>query len=151
MGKDLSIRFEGHHLNIRCGIILRYGNETVLEVSRLGLNSVIPGGRIQIGESSRDAALREMKEEMKLSLDEERLSFVTVLENFFVYGKVRVHEIFFVYEYELNEREAAMVKSLDGNMDNESTYFRFSGYNELEELDLLPVKLRDIIRQKPIK
>ena len=148
MAADLSIKVEDFRLNIRCGIILHYGNRTVIEVSRLGLNSVIPGGRIHIGESSKDAALREMREEMSLSLKEDALSFVTVLENFFVYGKVRVHEIFFVYEYTLDENEAAVIKALQGNMDNESTYFRFSGDDELESLNLLPIRLRDIIKQK---
>ena len=143
--RDLSLTVDGFHLNIRVGVILRHGSKTVLEVSRLGLNSVIPGGRIRIGESSRDAILREMREEMSISLDECRLSYVTTLENFFVYNSVKVHELFFVYSYALSDAELEAINSLSGNMDNETTYFKLVCNSEFEKYDLLPVRLRDII------
>ena len=145
MQRDLSFMVDDFHLNVRVGVILRYEDKTVLEVSRLGLNSVIPGGRIRIGESSRDAIIREMREEMNISLDEDRLSYVTTLENFFVYNSVKVHELFFVYSYTVSDAELETINALSGNMDNETTYFKLVNNGELEKYDLLPVRLRDII------
>ena len=145
MQRDLSFMVDDFHLNVRVGVILRYEDKTVLEVSRLGLNSVIPGGRIRIGESSRDAIIREMREEMNISLDEDRLSYVTTLENFFVYNSVKVHELFFVYSYTVSDAELEVINALSGNMDNETTYFKLVNNGELEKYDLLPVRLRDII------
>ena len=145
MQRDLSFMVDDFHLNVRVGVILRYEDKTVLEVSRLGLNSVIPGGRIRIGESSRDAIIREMREEMNISLAEDRLSYVTTLENFFVYNSVKVHELFFVYSYTVSDAELEVINALSGNMDNETTYFKLVNNGELEKYDLLPVRLRDII------
>jgi ADP-ribose pyrophosphatase YjhB (NUDIX family) len=60
------------------------------------------GGGIEFGEHSRDALLREMREE--LGAEVERLELVGVLENVFTYEGARGHEIVFVYDGEFRDR-----------------------------------------------
>ncbi|MFT3691718.1 MAG: NUDIX hydrolase [Kofleriaceae bacterium] len=54
------------------------------------------GGGIEFGETSRDAVVREIREELGIELREPTL--VTVLENLFTYGGQPKHEIVFVYD-----------------------------------------------------
>ena len=60
------------------------------------------GGGIEFGEHSRDALLREMREE--LGAEVEKLELVGVLENVFTYEGARGHEIVFVYDGEFKDR-----------------------------------------------
>ncbi len=145
MAKDLKLMVDNIALNIRTGVIMRYNEEVVVEVSTVGRNSVIPGGRIQINESSKNALKREMQEEMNLNIDLNKLKQVKVFENFFDYDNTQVHEIFFVYEYNLTKTEADVINNLK-NLDNATTYFKMLKHHELEKYNLLPLALCDIIR-----
>ena len=145
MGVDLKVAIGDVRLNVRCGLIMRYGDDVVLEISKVGRNSVIPGGRIQTMESSREAIAREMKEEMGLEIDPTKVRALTVLENFFTYEERGFHEIYFLYEYILSEKEVEAIKALSGNMDNKETYFSFVEAEKVEEYNLLPKALYEYV------
>ena len=60
------------------------------------------GGAINFGERSRDAVLREIREEV--GADVEGLRLIGVLENIFVYEGRQGHEVVFVYDAEFVDR-----------------------------------------------
>jgi 8-oxo-dGTP pyrophosphatase MutT (NUDIX family) len=81
------------------------------------------GGRIKIGESSEEAAIRELLEETGISFAKEDLKFLSVLEYFFFEDKP-VHEINFIYEVETDkipEGEGLVILKLE-EMDNLTVY-----------------------------
>lgn len=145
MASDLKVDIDGIRLNIRSGVIMRYGEQIVVEVSKVGRNSVIPGGRIQINEKSCDGIIREAKEEMGLELDKAKLNYLTTFENMFSCDGKGYHEIYFLYEYELSDKEKEHIENLSGNNDNETTYFTFINHNELESYNLLPLEIHKFI------
>ena len=147
MSNDLKITMGSNVLNIRVGIILRKDNEVVLEISKIGANSAVPGGRIRINENSFEAIIREIKEEMDMDLDKSKVNKVDTYENFFEYDNIKYHEIFFLYEYDLNNEEYDYIKSLGNNKDNITTYFDLVDNSRLEEVDLLPTLLYEVIRK----
>ena len=146
MASDLKVDIDGVRLNIRVGLIMKYGNEVAIEISTVGRNSVIPGGRMKINENSRDALSREINEEMNLNLDKQKLSMIKVFENFFTYEQKDFHEIYFLYEYPLNKNEYDFIKNNVTNKDNSTTFFKFVKSNELEKYNLLPLDLHEIIK-----
>lgn len=146
MASDLKIDIDGVRLNIRAGVIIRHNHDIIVEISKVGRNSVIPGGRLKINEKSSAGLIREIKEEMNFKLDENKLKMVKVFENFFNYEGKDFHEIYFLYEYCLSEEETKMLK-LDTNKDNETTYFKLISKNELEKYNLLPLELHEIIKK----
>ena len=97
---DISVVINNIKLNIRVGVIFKYGNETLIELSKIGSNSVIPGGRIKIGEKSIDAIKREIMEELNFDIGVNKLTFVKIIENFFKLDTNKYHELFFVYNYQ---------------------------------------------------
>lgn len=70
-----------------------------------------PGGGIEFGERSGDAAVREMREELGLELRADDLSLLGVIENLFEYRGEPGHEICFVYEAGVDD---AILDRLDG-------------------------------------
>ena len=145
MASDIKIDIDGIRLNVRVGVIMRFDGQVIIEVSKIGRNSVVPGGRIHINEKSSDALVREIQEEMHIKLDKNKLKQIKVFENFFKYDEQRVHEIYFLYDYSLTPEELKTI-NLEINEDDETTYFKLVSSNELEKYDLMPVTLHDIIR-----
>jgi len=146
--KDLSLIVDDYYLNIRVGIIFKYYDKVLIEIrkDRVG-NSVIPGGRIKIGEDSSNAIVREIKEEMGITLNKEKLVYIKTLENFFIFENRNVHEIFFVYKYFVDEELYEKLNNVKENLDNHITEYIFIDYKEFEKYDLLPLKIRDIIKE----
>ena len=78
------------------------------------------GGGIEFGERSRDALLREIKEEVGAEV--ENLELIGVLENIFTFEGARGHEVVFVYDAQfkdksLYERGELQVREAEINAD----------------------------------
>lgn len=144
MAKDLKIDIDGARLNVRVGAIIRHGEDIIVEISKVGRNSVIPGGRIQINEKSSLALKRELKEELHFDIDASKAKLLKVFENFFTYDDKDFHEIYFLYEYILSEEEFEKL-NLTINYDNSTTYFKYISKFELEKYNLLPLELYEFI------
>lgn len=144
--RDLSIMVDDYRLNIRVGVIFRYHNKSLIEIrkDRVG-NSVIPGGRLKIGEDSASALIREIREEMGITLAKDKLIYNNTLEEFFTFDNVKFHEIFFVYEYPVDDDLYKEIISIEDNLDNHITEYMFVNYDEFDKVNLLPLKIRDII------
>ena len=147
MASDLKIDIDDIRLNVRVGLIIRHNDDIVVEISTEGRNSVIPGGRIKINEQSSDALVREIKEEMNFVLNKDKLKKLDVFENLFSYKNKMFHEIYFLYEYVLDEKEFIQLNCVQSNYDNKTTYFKFISKYDLEKYNLLPLELHKIIKQ----
>ena len=145
MKKDLSIMVDDVKLNIRVGIIFKYQDKVLIELSNTS-NSVIPGGRIKINEESSDAIKREIKEEMDFDLDSKKIQFLNVLEEFFEIDNVQFHEIFFVYNYLVDDDDYNKLLSIKRNLDSTTNYYEFVDINKLKEVNLLPERLIEMIK-----
>ncbi len=148
MKSDLMLTVDEIILNIRVGIIFKYHDKVMIEIrkDRVG-NSVIPGGRIKIDESREDALKREIREEMHYELDDSRIKYRDTIESFFDFDGKRFHEFFFVYQYEMNEEIYQELLNIKENQDNHITDYIFVGYDEFDKVDLLPMEIRDIIKE----
>ncbi len=145
MKKDLSIMVDDVKLNIRVGIIFKYQDKVLIELSNTS-NSVIPGGRIKINEKSSDAIKREIKEEMDFDLDSKKIQFLNVLEEFFEIDNVQFHEIFFVYNYLVDKNDYNALLKIKRNLDSTTNYYEFVDINKLKEVNLLPERLIEMIK-----
>lgn len=94
---DLTILLEGVTLNIRVAVIMKTAKGYIFEKNPKGYLFTL-GGRVKSGESSFEAAQREVQEELGFKMEEAKLT--AIVENFFGPTDAQVHEICFVYRYE---------------------------------------------------
>lgn len=148
MKSDLHLTVDDITLNIRVGIIFKYQGKVLIEIrkDRMG-NSVIPGGRLKIDELREDALKREIREEMDYELEDNRINYKDTIETFFDFDGKRYHEIFFVYEYQMDDEIYHELLTKKENQDNHITDYIFVSYDEFDKVDLLPMEVRDIIKE----
>lgn len=76
------------------------------------------GGRVEFGETSREAILREIEEELSAEVADLRL--LGVLENIFTFDGDDGHEIVFIYDARFIEPSMYRLGQVDGIEENQS-------------------------------
>ena len=112
----------------------------------------LPGGHVKLGEDSKSAVVREIKEET--GYDSHINKLVTTTENFFVRknGKI-IHEIGFYYLLNLDDKEDINHKEYDTIEESEekiNLHFKWIPINELKDVDFKPQELKEKIENKDI-
>lgn len=96
------------------------------------------GGGIAFGESSRQAILREIREELGAAI--ENLQLAGVLENIFAYEGVGGHEIVFAYDAEFVDKTIYERDEIDGFRHETGARFK-AVWKSVDELEKSRVKL----------
>lgn len=136
MHKDLTIDFGASILNIRVLLLIKYKGGYLFELNTDGYYFAV-GGRVQFGESSSEAAKRELKEE--LNHDDLELELIGVVENFFQMGEKSVHEMNFVYGGEITDEINFE------NLKSDHQGFNFLLPEEVQSNDVRPKVLKELI------
>jgi hypothetical protein len=104
-------------------------------------------GGIEFGESSQEAMLREINEE--ISIEVEKLRLIKVIENIFVYEGKQGHEVVFVYDAEFVDKSWYEKEELTCYEDSIKTKFtvRWLSLAEIknQHLRLVPEGLAGVI------
>lgn len=128
-----------HIETIARGVAVRHG-KILLCKAKGGSSTYLPGGHIELGETGREALVREIREETGLNSTTGR--FLGVVENSFIQKGKRHSEINLVYELD--------VESPDGSVNAAEDWIEFE-WRELCELDaanLLPEAFR-VLKDNP--
>ena len=143
MNKDLSVMIEDVKLNVRVGAIIRYKGKILVEKNNNVDFGVIPGGRVKTLESSKDALIREVKEEIGIDLSNTEMNIVSSIENFFEFDEKKYHELYYVYNINLDDS----YELYDGmsNLDNGDSKYYLLTEDEFKQDKILPEVLKDII------
>ena len=103
MKKDLSIMVDDVKFNFRVSCIMKYKGKVLVEKNPEVSHSVFPGGRVMTMEDTKEALIREIKEEMHFDISKKDIELKAIIENFFRSNGVKYHEIGFVYKiYKFN-------------------------------------------------
>ena len=142
---DLKIKNETKEFHGRtCGIIKQENNFLIMRVNNTSYYH-IPGGHIEIGEDSKQAIIREIKEEIGCDIQE--TSLFAIQENFWTRNNKQCHGIEFYYiikpknkldmkDYQRIENDKGKEKLLD---------FKWVTPEELKDIDLRPSNIRDML------
>jgi 8-oxo-dGTP pyrophosphatase MutT (NUDIX family) len=134
---DISFRLAGHRVNLRVGGILIDGGCILLNRLEREPYWFLPGGRIQIGESSPEAIQREAMEELGVACTVGRPVFL--LENFFSIAGEPFHEIGLYYL--LDAGRHALPSDGGRTPIDGGTLFRWQPLDGLGVLDFRPAAL----------
>lgn len=108
----------------------------------------LPGGRIEMLESSEDTLVREMKEELGIDIEVERLLWVS--ENFFEYENKVFHELGFYYQMKLPENCPLFEHKgeFTGDEQEIKLIFKWQPIDRLDDLVLYPTFLKRTLTTK---
>ena len=141
---DLSIIIDGVKFNFRVGLLVKMKKQVLVECNQDYDFVVLPGGRVKTLESSEDALIREINEEMKIDLTNYNLEFIGADENFFELDNIKYHELYFIYKIEIDENNEDFKDSMI-NYDSKVNYYKWVDILDLKEVNLLPESLINII------
>ena len=115
----MDLKFINDNVIFQCrvGVLLKKDNKILVE-RRFGINHVtLPGGKIQLNETSILAGIREIKEET--GLDIEFIKHIKTIENIFKsnFNEYNYHEILFINEYKFKKDTNKIVNIEDKNKD----------------------------------
>lgn len=100
MASDCTVALDDGYINLRVGAIIRKGGKFLMVGNQKDAFLYSVGGRIQFGETAREAVIREVFEETGVKLEVDRLGFTH--ENYFYgdYGPKKgklIYEISFYF------------------------------------------------------
>ncbi len=139
--ESLSSTEERYTLCTRCGFQFFFNSAAAVGVLLLQENRVLltvrnrdpgrgmldlPGGFVDPGEGAEEAACREIREELGLSLEREVLRYAGSGENLYQYGNVTYRTLDLFFSYELPEGAAEMIRKEE----TEIAEIRFYGRGE---------------------
>jgi ADP-ribose pyrophosphatase YjhB (NUDIX family) len=146
----MTVYAAGHaQLNYRVAGVSVHDGRVLLQRMETEDIWALPGGRPALFETSRDALVREMQEEIELQVEVGRLLWV--MENVFTYDGRRIHELGFYYLMTLPEDSGLedVRREYIGHEGELTLIFRWFPINSLAKLPLFPEFLRSALSDLP--
>lgn len=142
---DLTINIEDYKLNIRAAAVIKHSNKILVHKNINKDHYALLGGRVEIGESSKETILREAKEE--LGKDISIKGYIATIENFFILDNQKYHEILFVYEAEFVNEEDKLIETELKNVEGKD-YLKYMWLNldNIDEYNVVPKSVIEIIK-----
>lgn len=144
---DLTLDVEDYKLNIRAGGVIIHNNKVLAHRNINKDHYCLPGGRIEIGESSEQTIKREIQEELGKQIDIR--GYVATIENFFEMENKKYHEIYFLHRLEFAKDED---KKIDYTMHNvegkEYLQYEWLDLDKIEQYNILPKCLKEVLKSR---
>lgn len=108
-----------------------------------------PGGRVEMFEDTETTIVREMKEELDVTVKVVRPLWVA--EHFFTHNKEQYHELCFYYLIECEDKNLLEQDDCFIVVEGSNTYeFRSVGINKLEDETIYPTFIKSRLKQVPL-
>lgn len=142
---DIQINLEKATINCRAaGFITRQGKVLLHKKENDDFWALV-GGKVKCMETSGDAILRELKEELGVEVRAEKL--LMIAENFFVFDEKRVHQFCFIYKIDDCDNKICYRETFR----RKKLIYRWFDINEIAALDIKPEFIKPFLLDMPIK
>ncbi|MFD2044839.1 NUDIX hydrolase [Ornithinibacillus salinisoli] len=145
---DISIPIGPGRFNFRTGVIVIDQDRVLLHRNEYDEHWALPGGRVEMFESTEDTAVREMKEELDVEVVVDRLLWFT--ENFFQFEGEAFHEIAAYYHVSLRDSLYKGNEPFTGKEGDRVLIYQWFPISRLNEIELYPEFLRDGLKKLPL-
>lgn len=141
---DVDIKTSDCNFKFRvCGIIIVNNKVLAVEIKRNGFYC-LPGGHVHLNESTKEAIIREIKEEVLC--DSKINKLIAINENFFKAHNKNYHELGFYYILdpnmdELNKEDYVFMENDEGEIKELS--FKWLDLDKIQNEDFRPKFLKD--------
>lgn len=143
---DIVVKIEEYTFNVRVAGIITNQDKILLHKSKEDDFYALPGGRIKIGEDSKQSLKREFQEEIGTEIAIEK--FLGVVENFFEYNNKKYHELMLLYQVSLKDLDMYERDKIIGLEANGKIEFIWKSRNTLKEIDVRPKFLKEKLIKK---
>lgn len=145
----ISFQKEHAHFTYRASGVVLHEGDVLLNRNASDEHYVLPGGRCEMMENSRQTLQREFREELGVEVSVGRLLWV--VEYFFRIGEVEYHRLEFFYEVQLPESHPLFIKERvhQGIEKSVSILFEWHPVDLLAETPLYPTFLRQGLQSLP--
>lgn len=143
MTHDLSICCDEGRFSLRAAALILQDNCLVAVRDKAHHSFYTIGGRVHLGESTEQAALREAREETGCTHTIDRLLFVQ--ERFFSFSGMQQHEVCFYYL--MQPAKDTVVPGM--HTDQSSETLALLPLDDLDCISLVPHELKDMLRLMP--
>ena len=145
MREHIKIKDEHYTFKFRVsGVIIKEDKVLLVEMDNAGF-FCLPGGHVELGETTEEAMIREMKEET--TKDTYIKKYLGNIENFFINKhNVSIHEIAFYYLMDFKDEDIndlSRVENDEGTLVN--LKFKWFDLKELDSVNIKPVFLKEIL------
>lgn len=148
---DISFKNEelGIKFNFRVAGLFMDDDKILLQKCDKDSYYSLAGGRVQFFEDTKEALIREIKEELGITLKNEDLFLIDIVENFFIHDDKKVHEMLYIYKIS-NIKELANKKDLR-ILDKDDAICNWFTKKEIQNINIMPKIVKDILNNKDIK
>lgn len=144
MEKDFLFRGDGYLCGLRTVGVLVRDDQILVQRDRDGADYTLPGGHVQIGETTEEALIREYQEETGFEIDCTRLLWTE--ECFWNWNGTDAHHVAFYYLVELRGNSAVpMWGGFVPHRDNDKVLIGWMPIAELQNVTIYPVFLKEEI------
>lgn len=144
---DLTLDVEDYKLNIRAGGVIIHNNKILTHRNINKDHYCLPGGRIEIGESSEQTIKREIQEELGKQI--EIIEYAATIENFFEMENKKYHEIYFLHRIEFENEEDKKINYTMHNVEGkEYLQYEWLDLDKIEEYNILPRCLKEVLKSR---
>ena len=140
--KDILFDVDGELFSYRVGGVLIKDDQVLLTKGEDDYS--LPGGHVQIGETSSDTVIREFKEET--GLDVEPLNVISTYENFWNWDDKKCHQLCIFYRLKLKDESQELIP----NPDTKETKYVLVSLNDLSKIKLYPLGVAKLINEQVI-
>ncbi len=95
----------------------------------------LPGGHVEFGETMHTALIREIKEEMDVSVS--NVNFIGGIENIFTQNEKMIHEVSFIYQVDVDRDD---VDARENHIE-----FTWFSLDQILEINIVPPVIKDAI------
>ena len=140
---DINFKIDDIIFNCRAVAIIIYDDKILFQKRKQDEFWALPGGKIRVGETTKEAITRELKEELGL-VNLNVSDVVTVSEYFFEFGKDKYHQFIFGHKVSVLDSEWIFNdETFTGIEEQENLEFKWFELNELETEPIKPDFLKE--------
>lgn len=141
---DLTLKTEVGYFNHRVAAVIINDNKLLAQKNIIDNSYYLVGGRVVFGESTEEALVREINEELKINITNYKPLWIN--ECFFIDNGNTYHEICMYYFVDIkNTGFTNFENSFELNEENRTNFYEWLDFNRLDDVVLYPKFIKDEI------